>query len=499
MKVLLIHPSIHSSEGRLVPPLGLAYLTSVLRRHNHKVKILDMRLPSFKGLEMVKQHVLSFGPDLIGISSTTFGFKRTLGVIKKAISTQPNVPIVIGGPHASIMRDKLLRDIYELSFVVYGEGEFTLLELCNALVSGSDFYNIQGLIWRKDNEIVTNSPRPLNDDLDSLPFASESYDLLGFDKYYDSSQSFIITSRGCPYRCIYCSVPEIWGSKFRARSPKNVVDEIELLYLRYKTRNFHLMDDNFSFDLARAKKICDEILERKLDISWDTPNGIRADRIDRELLCKMKTSGCQYVRFGLESANQTIVDRLNKHLKVDEVKKAIECSKDCGLEVGVFFVVGSPGENFNTVKRSVEFALSMDVEPIFSMLTPYPRTKLWDWVSMNARWTQDPYEYLYSHGHIDQASVPYETDDFTRKERVKAWKYIERAVIAKKWQRYYEIQLKLLFPNFRNNTALETISIILSLLRSFPFLNVALRSKTMLMLKRLIVFKINDLKNALLD
>jgi radical SAM superfamily enzyme YgiQ (UPF0313 family) len=491
MRILLINPPHNSPGWRDVPPLGLAYLTSVLLRHNHKVKILDMHIPMFEELQMVKHFVKAFEPELIGVTSKTYGFNKTLTVVRKVKQARPEVPIVIGGPHASIMRDKLLRDIPELSFVVYGEGEYTLLELCNSMDSNLDFDNILGLIWRKGSAIITNPPRPLNNDLDALPFASESFDVFGFDKYYDSSRALILTSRGCPYSCIYCSVPEIWGRKFRPRSPKNVVDEIQFLYSRYKTRHFHFVDDNFSFDLIRAKRICDEILERNLPITWDLQNGIRADRVDPELLCKMKRAGCRSVFYGLESANQKILDGLQKALKVDTVKKAVKWSKDCGLKVGVFFVVGSPNETFDTVKQSVGLALALDVESVFSILTPYPGTKLWDWVSTNARWTQDPIEYLYSHGHVNQAGIPYETDDFTKKERMKSWKFIEKTVLKKQRQREYEAILKRIYPNFPSVTILKGASILLNTLRGIAFLNRIHQSKVIMKLKRLLILKMH--------
>lgn len=490
MKVLLISPLSNSFEWKSVPPLGLAYLASVLRRHNHTVRILDMHIPLFARLKTLESYISIFSPELIGVSANTFGFKKTLEVIRRAKKTRPDIPIVVGGTHASVMRDKILSDVPELSFAVYGEGEFTLLELCSAINSTSDFSNILGLIWRKDKEIVTNPPRPLNNDLDGLPFASESFDLFGFDKYYSPSRSLILTSRGCPSECIYCAVHEIYGRKFRPRSPENVVDEIECLHTTYGTNHFHIIDDNFSFDLARAKRMCDEILKRKLDITWDTPNGIRADLVDPELLYKMKKSGCQHVRFGIESANQAILNGLNKHLEVNDVKKAIEWSKECGLKVSAFFLVGSPGENFESVKQSVEFALTMDIGAIFSVLTPYPRTKFWKWVFTNARWTQDPYEYLYSHGHTDQPSVPFETNDFTKNERARALKFVERTIIRKERQQEYESALKSRFPRLHGSGILKGVSILLSTLMGSKFLNLILQNKVPLELQRIVASKI---------
>jgi radical SAM superfamily enzyme YgiQ (UPF0313 family) len=254
-------------------------------------------------------------------------------------------------------------------FVVIGEAEYTMLELVGALEQGTTkgFKKIRGIGYIKNGETVITPPRPAIQDLDALPFPARH--LLPMETYFAAVKKIpprgeiskpwtvMLTSRGCPYNCVFCSIHTVMGKKWRARSPENVVNEIEQVVHTYRIKQLDFVDENMTLDKRRMESICDLIVKRGLDIEWYTPNGVRADTLDENLLKKMKASGCKKIRIAPESGVQRVVDHIiKKNLDLKEVEKAVVLSKKVGIKVGCFFVIGLIGETKEDIEESINYA-----------------------------------------------------------------------------------------------------------------------------------------------
>ena len=431
MRVLLIVPGTYSWRypGQVQPHTGIAYLAGVLKKNGIEVRILDMGLRChtkqlFPTLDL-------FRPQLIGITVFSLYHKRAYDLIHN-IKNHGEYQVVLGGPHISAIRDTALRKS-EADFAVKGEGERTLLQLCKTIGEAStDYSDIQGLIWKSENGVVENNDRPFIDDLDALPLPA--YEEFPLEKYscYEDKILPIITSRGCSQRCIFCSVRLCMGGKFRARSPENVVAEIEH-WCEQGWKNYEFQDDNFTSDMTRAKRICEAVVSKNLTIKWSLPNGIRADKVDRELLEKMKESGCFRIALGVESANNDVLRKIKKGTRIERVEETVEMMKQVGMELVGFFIVGHPTETYERFMESIEFAKRMPFDQVsFWNMIPYPGTELLEWVRENATLLYPEEVYLNRASHCEGRPV-FETDDFSAEERTEAYQLgrsLERKSIA---------------------------------------------------------------------
>jgi len=431
MRVLLIVPGAYSWRfpGPIHPHIGIAYLAGILKRNGIEVKILDMRL-RYHAKQLFPTLDL-FRPQLTGITVYSHYYERAYDLVHR-IKNHGEHQVVLGGPHISAIRDAALRKS-EADFAIKGEGEETLLHLCKTIgESNSDYSNIQGLIWKFDSGVVENNDRPFIDNLDTLPFPA--YEEFPLEKYFCHKDKLlaIITSRGCPQRCIFCSVRLSMGRKFRPRSPENVVSEIQHWYDQ-GWRNFEFQDDNFTCDMNRAKRICDLIVSKNLAIKWSLPNGVRVDRLDRELLEKMRESGCFRIGLGVESANNDVLRKIKKGTKIERVEKTAEMVKQVGIELVGFFIVGHPTETYERFMDTVKFARRMPFDFVnFWNLVPYPGTELLEWVRENAILLY-PEEVYLNRTSYGEARPIFETADFSAEERRKAYQLghsLERESIA---------------------------------------------------------------------
>lgn len=414
MRVAFVIPaSVGDFFSAQVPHTGIAYISAVLKQHGIETKIIDMRLgytheETFKIID-------DFKPEFVGITLYSFGFDRSRETIDKIKLHSNAYKVVIGGPHVAALKGKSLEDTLA-DFGVLAEGEYPMLELCQ----GKLFGEILGLIWRDQDKIVVNPERPFDNDLDKIPLPDyESFELKRYLGYPERHLP-LVTSRGCPYQCVFCSIRLSMGLKFRARSPENVVDEIEHWYKK-GWRSFEVDDDNFTLDMKRAEKICDLILERKLDITWKCDNGIRADRLTKELLQKMKDAGCIYVSFGVEGGNNKMLAAVKKGEKIETVINAINMAKEVGLGVGATFIIGTPEETYEDFLDSLKIAKELPVDHVsFYNMVPYPGTEMYKWAEQHGRFMMDKETFLYNVAGWKNRPI-FETDDFTREERVKAY------------------------------------------------------------------------------
>jgi magnesium-protoporphyrin IX monomethyl ester (oxidative) cyclase len=395
MRVLLVNPPAPSVEsfanaGINAPPLGLAYIASVLERAGHKVEILDCQALGLR-LDQVKEEIRVRQPQVVGVTSTTPTIYSVLEIVKAAKEVDGGVTTVIGGPHASFTPRETLSSSGELDFVVIGEGEYTMLRLLDALAEDGSLEKVEGIAFRKERgkgngngngkggEILETARRPYIEDLDSLPFPARH--LLPMDKYRILGRNLtvihVVSSRGCPFRCIFCSSSALFGKKFRARSVGNVIAEIEDALTRYKTRNVEFMDDTFTFNRGRVLEFCEEVKRRGLDISWGCSS--RVDTITKDMMEKMREAGCSIIFFGVESASQRTLNLIGKGVTVDRAVKVIKWAKDVGIETLASFVIGFPWETIEDMKNTIRFAKKLKPDFVeFSVATPYPGTPLYD-------------------------------------------------------------------------------------------------------------------------
>ncbi|MDO8647819.1 MAG: radical SAM protein [Candidatus Diapherotrites archaeon] len=380
MKVCLLHPEFtiyFTYEG----PIGLAYLQACLKEKGHEVKIIDnnvLLLPHEKLIEELRNC------DAVGITMTTPTYK-TVKAIAEKVKKELRIPVILGGPHPTIAP----LDCLDFSdFVISGEGEKAFPELAEVLGKTKSrkllfkkLKKIKNISFNWNGKKIQNKREAFIEDLDKLPFP----DWNGFpiEKYGSALRTSgkslpIITSRGCPYSCVYC-FKGLFGLKYRVRSAKNVVAELEHLKKEFGIREFQIADDCFTLLKPRAIEICKRMIEKKINLPWSLPNGIRADTITDELAQWMKKSGLEYTGLGIESGSQKILDSIGKVQKKETVREAVKILKKNKIKTVGFFMFGLPGETLETMKETVQFAKELDLDYCsISMTTPYPGTRLFD-------------------------------------------------------------------------------------------------------------------------
>jgi anaerobic magnesium-protoporphyrin IX monomethyl ester cyclase len=387
LKVLLLNPKTNLPiETRTSPSLGLAYLGAVSERQGHTVRIYDGDVEDVS-LEKVLR---DFAPDLVGITANTIQIKsawRDAALVK----SMADIPVVLGGPHPTVLPAESA-ERPEVDIVVRGEGEATWEELCQwrtadgewrAAISG--LQPIPGISYQTpDGQVHHNPDRPVIEDLDSLPLPA--YHFFKMDRYTNLQPTVdhiegpsypILTSRGCPYRCTYCS--QIGPRRWRKRSPEDVVAEWRWLVRDLGAAEIGVLDDSFNINRQRVLDICDLLIKEELTyVPWIMINGIRANLADTELLGRMKQAGCIRSAFGVESGNQEILDSvIGKQLTLKQVRAAFKAAKEVGMETIGFFMIGLPGETEETMDDTIRFAIELDpVVANFSMATPFPGTEM---------------------------------------------------------------------------------------------------------------------------
>ena len=410
-KVLLINP-FYSSQFYSIPvlPAGLGYLAECLKENRIDYDILDMALGY--NLNSLKRKIGLFRPDLIGFSMMSYRYKNIYKIIKEIKTAFPHIKVVCGGPHASNLKEKILLECPAVDYGVTFEGEHTLLEL----IKGMQLKDVKGLAYRKNGKIIYAGDRGFIDNLDAIPFPK--YDKFELKKYrYGIS---IVGSRGCPYSCIYCSCHLI-GKKIRFRSAENVAEEIAYWHKK-GFREFGLQEDNPTFSKQRMYRLCDELERMKFrDIMIMCGNGVRADRVDRELLLRMKKAGFKRLAFGVEAGNDSILKNIKKGLDIKTIEGAINTACELGFYVSLFFLVGSPGERIKDVDDSIKLALKYPIGDVkFNNLVPIPGTELFRWVEKNRYFLMSPDQYLNMDPPAQMSNrAVFETPEFPAKDRVK--------------------------------------------------------------------------------
>lgn len=375
-----------NSMSRIIPsylpfPFFLAYSAAVLEQENHSVFLKDAIAEGMNPAEFYNA-ARSFDPELVVLETSTPSIYADLRTAVK-LKEKTGAKIALTGPHATVMARDLMPENKAVDFILLGEYEYTLRELAEALESNRSADSIKGIVLRKNGRVVQNQRRQLIEDLDGLPFPARHF--LPMQDYLDGFCGVPVpnpplwSSRGCPFRCIFCLWPQVMygGNTFRTRSPVRVVDEMEDIISKYSPKSLYFDDDTFTVGKARVLGLCKEIRARKMDTPWSAM--ARSDTVDREMLQAMSHAGCIAVKFGVESGVQALVDRCGKNLDLRKVESSVKHAKGFGIKTHLTFTFGLPGETRATIAATIRFAEKLDPDSVqFSSVTPFPGTKLFE-------------------------------------------------------------------------------------------------------------------------
>lgn len=382
MKITFVNPPQTASKykfmGVIAPPLGLAYMAAVLEENNFSVNIIDASA-SDMSWEDFENNLKDSNPDIIAITALTPTIEKALETARISKGLFPNSLIVMGGYHPTFNYEELLKHDF-IDIIIRGEGEYTILDLVSTIEKGEDLSKVKGIAF---NNIITPD-RDLINDLDSLPYPARH--LLPMQEYkllnMETRMSTMITSRGCPMQCSFCSSASMHGSKLRLRSVESIIEEIEYLIKNFNIETIAFMDDTFTINKKRVMAICDEIIKRDIDVLWGCT--ARVDTLDEEVLKKMREAGCITLFMGVESAEQQILDNVNKNTTIKKIKNAFKICREEKIRTIASVVLGMPGDTHESINKTVNFV--KDLKPsyaIFSLATPYPGTKFYQQVFEN--------------------------------------------------------------------------------------------------------------------
>lgn len=387
MRVLLINPPINNmittniptyvdEERGYNPPLGIMYIAAYAEKYtDHTIEILDV-LAEELDYKRVEEEVRKRKPDVVGITAMTFTLIDVIKIAKMIKKVNHEIKIVLGGPHVYIYQNETI-NIPEIDFLVLGEGEITFTELIQTIDDYDNLKNVKGLVFKNEGKIINTGQRDFIEDLDSIPFPARHLTKVELYKSLLAKRSTVttmMTTRGCPYKCIFCDRPHL-GKVFRARSAENVVSEMEEC-TKMGINEFILYDDTFTIDRQRVLDICELIENKGLDIGWDIR--ARVNTVDKEMLIKLKHAGCERIHYGVESANPEILKQLNKGITISQIEKAFEMTKEAGIEILAYFMIGSPTETRDQILNTIDFAKQLKPDYVhFSITTPFPATQLY--------------------------------------------------------------------------------------------------------------------------
>lgn len=401
MKVLLIDPPFKSFTGifSLYFPLGLAYVAGALKKSGYECKILDMDAisekegtfdftneyesyqyyikalndPAHPSWQQLKKLVIEQAPDVIGITAITTKFGSVIQTAKFCKEVLPNVPIIIGGPHASAMPE-LTAKIPEVDYVMRGEGDESMPILLDAIRNKTDLSLVKGLTWKNNGQIIHNPDCEFVKDLDTIPFPDRSA-LLNPEHYSSEDMGVILSSRGCPFCCSYCF--HMWNRRVRYRSVKSVIEEIMQVHKAYGTTQFSIKDDSFTVKRDHVIELCKEFKKLPFKITFNCTT--RVDIIDKELLEIMKDAGLSQLSIGIESGSETILKATDKGINHLQILKAADLFNELGIFWTGYFMMGLPQETEDDILKTLSFLKKS--KPYYGGLgiyNPFPRTKLFD-------------------------------------------------------------------------------------------------------------------------
>lgn len=429
MRVLLMTvPEILTQKGKKAkvgktayPPLGLAYIGSVLQDDGYDVSLVDFAAEQITDISGILERIKDYHPDIIGISVMTINANQAFNIIPE-IEKQLDVPIILGGPHATYFPEDTLNMAPGVDVVVIGEGEPVILELVDALISNKPLDNIEGICYyNKEGRIIKNESRRIIYELDKiLPPAQHLFNFQLYNPYPFQVKRkpvvTMITSRGCPYaKCTFCySSTRKVIMLYRRHSVKRVIEEIKSMILRYNIKEVNFLDDDFAMGEQWVNEFCERIHKEKMDLSWICM--ARASNVSKELLSRMAKAGCWDIFFGIESANQHLLDRINKGVTVEQNRNAVIWAHEAGMQVSAAFMMLLPGEVPEDARRNVQFAKELDIEFVaFGPTRPLVGTALFEQCQASSK-EKLPVEHYKRSGDYFIPFVTFIPDGYTKRE-----------------------------------------------------------------------------------
>ncbi|NVM04165.1 MAG: B12-binding domain-containing radical SAM protein [Candidatus Helarchaeota archaeon] len=422
MRILFVVPKpwkFYFNIEEKLPPIGLAYLSAILKKRGDIVKIFDNYLFEKKNVEPI---INRFKPDIVGISITSITARHGYEVAK--IASNKGIITILGGPHATLMPRQAISKEY-VDYVVVGEGELTIKNLMEQIENGKN-EKIKGVFYKDQTYI----PQDLIKNLDSLPFPA--WELVNLKNYPRKSRFVNVspvdslnTSRGCPFNCVFCSVASVWGRNHRSFSPERIIQEILILKEKYQTKAIYFREDNFTANRKRVENFCKLMIDRKIDMSWICES--RVDTLNKELLIKMKKSGCQAIYFGIESGSQKMLNYMKKGINLEQAKKILKLCKSIGIKSATSFLIGTPEETYQTVRKTVRFII--DNKPDYNWVniyTPLPKSNLYNEI-LDTGW-YEKYDVISGMCHLKTPKFDF---NIVNSWLEKAWK--EEYTIIKYW------------------------------------------------------------------
>ena len=403
MNILLINPSLiretigHYSRGMektrgVYPSLGLLSIASVLEAKEHCLRVIECDVekdPDF----ILEETLRNFKPEVVGIYTMTWTFRQSCSLVRKVRERLPDTKIIAGGPNVASF-PKLSVKYGGFDYAVVGEGEETVVELIEAIERGKEIRLVKGIVFKDQGTVVQTESRPYIEDINNIPFPARH--LVVMDRFRDvftREQRFatMMSSRGCPFNCTYCDRKNRMGRRWRPRDPSNIVEEITEVVKRFKIREFMFFDDEFVIDKGRTHELCEQLMQKGLDIIWECR--ARVDMVDKRLLDAMKKAGCYRIRFGFESGDNRILNILRKGITIEQSIETTRWAQEAGIEIFGYFMMGSPEETQETLQKTINLALMLDPDyAVFSKTILIAGSELFDWGVENDLIAKDYWE-----------------------------------------------------------------------------------------------------------
>jgi anaerobic magnesium-protoporphyrin IX monomethyl ester cyclase len=402
---LLYSPKSLEVAENSSPPLGISYLASFLREEDFSVAIADLHVDSRRPKD-IGIYLEKFSPKVVGISSNTIAYPTSRTIIREVRKYDKSIPIILGGMHPSALPEDVLKE-NDADFVVRGEGEITLWQLLRYLLRGkTDLGSINGLTFKKQGRIFHNPEQSYIQEIDRIPFPAR--DLLSLDKYIQKGS--ILSSRGCPIKCIFCACGTFFGHSYRMRSAENIIEEIESMIRDFGIKQFTFQDDTLTKSSKRVKAICELIIKKGWRIEWGCQS--RVNGITEAVAEVMAESGCKAIQLGVESGSQEILDQCGKKIKLSQVVKAVQIARKSGIdEITCSFIIGHPGDTEKAVCQTIDFAKYLReigaTHTPFTIMTPLPGTEIflhpqkYGITILDHRWE----EFTFSRVHIETQNL----------------------------------------------------------------------------------------------
>ena len=404
------------------PPIGLAYIAAVLRENGIEVKIIDAKSLNISHKEAA-QMVEKESPDLVGVTVFTSQLRSALQMCQAVKEVCPATKVVVGGPHIHSEHEEVIRKDF-VDFCVRLEGEMTMLELVDAVSNGMDLRGVRGITFKRGDEIIVNPDRPLIKDLDTLPFPAR--DLLpnhvyGGVKGLEEGENYtmVTASRGCPFRCHFCAIPQFWSTQ-RRRSAANVLNELEHICETYNVTFFMFTDEEFVLNRKWVAELCQGMVERGLNRTVAWACSARVDTVSQELLEEMKRANCEFIFYGIEFGNQRILDFAEKKTTLAQIHRAVDMTRKAGISPHGNFMLGYPTETKETIEDTIALARTLDIDDAsFSIVMPFPGTQLYRYCKENDLLNTYDWEQ-YSYFNPEKGII--KLKDVTNEELMKLYK-----------------------------------------------------------------------------